>query len=127
MASKKDIERELWEYKAKVKSLEDQLVVARIDKQELQLQVGKLQDAVLSIQAPEAYRDQKVKDYENASEPVSPEETERRRVYAKVYTEYMNGMEGPLFRGPEEMDDLLEASLLRGDHAPGSIHGNNES
>ena len=127
MSSKKELERELWESKARVVSLEEQVVLARLDKQELQLQVNKLQDAVLSIQAPEAYRDQRVKEYEEDSIPVSAEEKEKRDIQAKVYRDYMNGMEGPLFRGPEELDDLLESSLLRGDHSPSSLHGNNES
>ena len=127
MPSKKDIERELWEYKGRVKSLEEQLVIARLDKQELQVQVTKLQDGVLSIQAPEAYRDQRVKEYEEQSEPVSAEEVEKRKLQAKVYRDYMNGMEGPLFHNAEEMDDLITSSLLRGDHSPDSLHGSNES
>ena len=127
MGSKKELERELWESKARVVSLEEQVVLARLDKQELQLQVNKLQDAVLSIQAPEAYRDQKVKDFEESVTPLSAEEKEKREIQAKVYRDYMNGMEGSLFRSAEDLDDLLESSLLRGNHAPGSIHGNNES
>ncbi len=127
MPSKKDIERELWEYKGRVKSLEEQLVIARLDKQELQVQVTKLQDGVLSIQAPEAYRDQRVKEYEEQSEPVSAEEINKRKLQAKVYQDYINGMEGPLFHSAEEMDDLITRSLLRGDHSPDSLHGNDES
>lgn len=127
MSSKKELERELWESKARVVSLEEQVVLARLDKQELQLQVNKLQDAVLSIQAPEAYRDQQIKDFEEKSTPISEEEKEKRDIQARVYREYMNGMEGSLFRSAEDLDDLLESSLLRGDHSPGSIHGNNES
>lgn len=107
--------------------MEEQLVLARLDKQELQLQVNKLQDAVLSIQAPEAYRDQQVKDFEENMTPLSTEEKEKRDIQARVYRDYMNGMEGSLFRSAEDLDDLLESSLLRGNHAPGSIHGNNES
>jgi chromosome segregation ATPase len=124
---KVDIERELAFSEARVESLEGQLQTAQADKVELQAQVTKLQDALVSIRAPEAYRDQQIEREEADRVPMSDEAKDRNRITQETTTEYMNNLEGPLFKDAYALDDLLTTALVRANKGPVSIHGNDES
>ena len=90
-------------------------------------QISKLQDSLISIRAPDAYRDQQL-EREGPLPGPSPEALERNKITAKFTTDYLNGLEGPLFRSPDDLDDLITTGIIR-DHStvPASTHGNNES
>ncbi len=124
---KKDTERELIFAQARVESLEEQLRDARADKAGLTEQITKLQNSLISVQAPEAYRDQQLEREDDGRPPVSAELLERNRITAEVTTKYLRDMEGPMFRDGNDLDDLLVTGIIRDITPPASLHGNDES
>ena len=127
MRTKGVVERELIFAEAKIESLEVQLQAAQADKEELKAQIEKLQDALVSVRAPEAYRDQQIEKDEATRVPISDEILERNKLIQETTTEYINGIERPLFKSWDDMDDLLTHALLKDVEGPGSLHGNDES
>jgi chromosome segregation ATPase len=124
---KRDIERELIHAEARVETLQALLDSAQADRGELKSQVTKLQDALVAARAPEAYRDQQLAREEENRVPMDPEVLEKNRLIAETTTEYMSGLEKPLFRDANDLDDLLSRALMRTIEPPASIHGNDES
>ncbi len=124
---KKETERELVFCQARIESLEEQLKGALAEKAGLFKQVEKLQDSLISVQAPDAYRDQQI-EKEEPRAPMSKEKQERNRLMAETTENYMAAIEGPLFRSGDDLDDLLRTGLIRDtDTSPPSLHGNDES
>ncbi len=127
MGAKAELERELIFCKARVEALEEQLRGALAEKQGLFLQVEKLQDSLISIRAPDAYRDQQL-EKEEPRAPMSPEMQERNRITKDFTERYMNDLEGPTFRNGYDLDELITTGIIRDtDMVPESIHGNDES
>jgi len=127
MSAKAELERELIFCKARIESLEEQLKGARAEKEELFRQIDKLQEALISIQAPDAYRDQQIAK-EPPRPPMSAEAQERNRITKEFMEKYMAGLEGPLFPTPDHLDDLIRTGIIRDkDPVPASLHGNDES
>ena len=126
-AGKKDTERELIRAEAKIETLQALLDSAQADREELKAQVTKLQDALVSARAPEAYRDQQLAREEEKRVPMDPEVVERNKLIQDTTTEYMSGLEKPLFRDANDLDDLLSRALMRNVEPPASLHGNDES
>ncbi len=128
MRRKADIERELTFSEAQVTLLEGQLQAAQADKAELQAQVTKLQDALVSVRAPEAYRDQQIEREEEDHVPMSQDAMDKNRITQEVTTEYLNSLEKPLFKDAYDLDDLLTTAIVRSSKTgPVSLHGNDES
>jgi len=127
MLGRKDVERELIFAEAKIESLKDQLTIATATISELKGQIERLQDALISVRAPEAYRDQQIEKDDRARIPVSQEVVDRNKVYIDTTKEYLNSIEQPLIRHPDELDDLIAHALLQDHKGPTSLHGNNES
>jgi hypothetical protein len=127
MGAKAELERELIFCKARIESLEEQLRGALAEKQGLFQQVEKLQDSLISVRAPDAYRDQQL-EKEEPRAPMSSDLMERNKITKKFTEDYLNAMEGPLFRTGDELDDLLTTGIIRDtDTTPASLHGNDES
>ena len=124
---KKDVERELIFAQARIESLEEQLRNAQTDKAGLTEQITKLQNSLISIRAPEAYRDQQLEREDDGRPPVSAETLERNRITQKVTTEYLRGLEAPMFRDANDLDDLLTTGIIRDTKPPASLHDNEES
>ncbi len=127
MASKRDVERELDVSQVKIEMLEKQLAAAQDDKEVLNAQILKLQDAVLSVRTPDAYQDMKFKELESEREPISAEKRERNRIYKEVTEMYLNECENHLFKSEEDLDDMITAGLIRDAPELQSTHGNDES
>jgi len=127
MGAKAELERELIFCKARIESLEEQLKASQSDKDGLFKQINKLQDSLISIQAPSAYMDQQL-EREGIRPGPSAELLERNKITQEFTTSYMNSMEGPLFRSGDDLDDLITTGIVR-DHSPipDSLHGNDES
>lgn len=127
MGAKADLERELAFCRGRIEALETQLIAAQSEKAVLFQQIDKLQDSLISVRAPEAYRDQQL-EREGPPPGPSPETIEKNRIHQEVTTKYLNDMEGPLFRDGYELDDLITSGIIR-DHStvPASLHGNDES
>jgi hypothetical protein len=127
MGAKAELERELIFCKARIEALEEQLRGALAEKQGLFQQVEKLQDSLISVRAPDAYRDQQL-EKEEPRAPMSPETLEKNRITKDFTEKYMNALEGPLFRDGNDLDDLITTGIVRDtDMVPASIHGNEES
>jgi hypothetical protein len=94
---KKDVERELAVAEARIESLLERL--------------GGVQD----------------EKYEAKKPKLSPEALEKNRVFKEFTEGYVNGMEGPLLRTPEDLDDLLVSGIISEIQPPTSLHGNSES
>ena len=127
MGAKADLERELAFCKGRIQALEEQLVTTQSEKAGLFEQINKLQDSLISVRAPDAYRDQQL-EREGPLPGPSAEMIERNKITAKFTTDYLNNIEGPLFRSPDDIDDLITTGIIR-DHStvPESLHGNDES
>ena len=124
---KKDTERELIFAQARIESLEEQLKIVQADKVGLAEQITKLQDSLISVMAPDAYRDQQLEREDDGKPPVSAEALERNRITAEVTTRYLRDMEGPMFRDGHDLDDLLKTGIIRDTKPPASLHDNEES
>ncbi len=124
---RKDTERELIYAEAKVDSLQLLLDSAQADRAELKSQITKLQDALVAVSAPEAYRDQQIAREDEDRIPISEEQIERNKLIQKTTTEFMSGIEKPLFKSADDLDDLLARSLMRTQEGPTSLHRNDES
>ncbi len=127
MGAKAELERELIFCRARIEALEEQLKGALAEKAGLFQQVEKLQDSLISVRAPDAYRDQQL-DKEGPQDPMSAELQEKNRITKEFTQNYLNAMEGPLFTSGDDLDDLAAAGIVRfTDTTPASIHGNDES
>ena len=124
---KKDIERELIFAQARIEALEEQVRTVQADKAGLTEQVTKLQDSLISVKAPEAYRDQQLEREDDGRPPVSAETLERNRITQKVTTEYLRSLEEPMFKSGHDLDDLLTTGIIRDIKPPASLHDNDES
>ena len=124
---KRDTERELIFAQARIEALEEQLKNAQTDRVGLNDQITKLQDSLISIRAPEAYRDQQLEREDDGRPPVSAEILERNRITADVTTQYMRALEQPMFRDGNDLDDLLKAGIINDIQPPASLHDNDES
>ena len=127
MRGKKEVERELFQADAQIELLKGQLAACEADRAELRAQVTKLQDALIAVRAPEAYRDQQFAREDANKTPLSDDFQERNRINKQVTEEYLRMCEGSLLRSPEDLDDLLAKSLMRTVKQPASLHGNDES
>ena len=127
MGAKAELERGLIFCKARIEALEEQLRGALAEKEGLFKQVEKLQDSLISVRAPDAYRDQQL-EKEEPRPPMSPELQEKNRITKEFTENYLNAMEGPLFRSGDDLDDLASTGIIRyTDTTPASLHGNDES
>jgi chromosome segregation ATPase len=124
---KKDVERELAVAETRIESLLERLGVVQDEKSELMSQIGKLQDALISVRAPAAYMDQQEEKYEAKQPKLSPETLEKNRITKEFTEDYLAGLEGPLFRSPDDLDDLLVSGIVSEVQPPTSLHGNDES
>ncbi len=128
MTSKRELERQIDYGQAKIESLEERLITSNDDKEKLLLQIVSLQDALISIKAPEAYRDQRIAEEDEKRTPISQELLDKNRITQEVTTRYMNDLESPLFRSADDLDDLLRTGIIADlDTAGKSLHGDNES
>ena len=127
MGAKADLERELAFCRGRIEALEQQLTTTQTEKAGLFEQINKLQDSLISVRAPDAYRDQQL-EREGPLPGPSAETIERNKITQEFTTQYLNGLEGPLFKSGEDLDDLITTGIIR-DHStvPESIHGNDES
>ena len=97
----------------------------REDKRVLQTQIFNLQDGLMSIRAPEAYRDQKA---DEAGFEVDEEKQAEMRRDDGIRHKYVENLEKPTFRSADDIE-LLLGPAFQGSLgiAEKSIHGNDES
>lgn len=123
--NKKDYEEILAVYKEQINMLKDTIASIRQDNIRLSDQVFRLQDGLMAVRAPEAYRD-----FRNDMTPVAeiPEE-ERKNLQLKsdLTKAYFNSLEQPLFKSASDMEEILAPSIFGDIDKTESVHGNSES
>jgi phage shock protein A len=125
--TKKDYEELVGVYKDTINNLRELIEDLKKDKKTLQEQVFKLQDGLMAVRAPEAYRDHRADLSMLDDSPVSEEARERRRIHTEVTQKYLDGMESPLFTGAEEMLEGLTNIVLKDAGETEPLHENDES
>lgn len=113
---------------AKLEMREERLTEQAEEIRELRAMVARTQDALVAKEAPEAYRDGKIAEAEAAAEDLSPEEEKRQReimLRAETNARYIEEIEGPLFKDPQDMIDMLTRPTTVPEQ--GSLHNNGES
>jgi len=115
-------------YKDQVAFLKVELEESRKREEKFNEQVYRLQDALMSIRAPAAYRDMK---NDQGIPDASAELTEARQKEAKllsIQAQYARQMEGDIFKSQADIEDLMNTVLLAGNKVGSkSLHGNSES
>jgi hypothetical protein len=112
---------------AQVENLELRLTDRSQENKDLRNMLSRAQDALIAKEAPEAYRDQKIEEYEANHEMTDEEKEQQRkdRLRAETNATYLENIEQPLFKSADDMIDIL----TRTDSAPeaASLHNNGES
>lgn len=131
MATKKELEDVIALYKEQVSFLKEQNTLLLDEKEKYRLQIEKLQDAIINIRAPEAYRDLVADRAELESRAelgeIDREYLERQRQIKEVEKTWLSNLERPLFKNADDMAEMLGSSLLRTPPESKSIHENSES
>lgn len=90
-----------------------------------------LQDAIIAIEHPTAYRqlkdDQFAAQADLNAEPVDPEKRKEIENVRKINQDWINGLEDPLFRDADDMMSMLSRRTGISDSTDVSVHGNDES
>lgn len=119
-----DIEDILKPYNAQIEFLE-----SRVEK--LEKENERLLEAVLSVQAPDAYREMMFdKATIQQAESISKEDKKRKEVEARTQEAWFQNLEKPIFGEWEEFEDYLRSKMgspSPEDVQPESVHGNTES
>ncbi len=112
---------------SQVENLELRLTDSQGENSELRGMLSRAQDALIAKEAPEAYRDQKIPEYEATHEPTEEEKeaVKKQRAIANMHAEHFENLEGPLFKSAQDMIDML--SYVEGTPEPASLHNNSES
>jgi hypothetical protein len=111
-----------------IRMLREQLVEKREEIVELKVTLARTQDALIAKEAPEAYRDHIIEREQAVDENLTPEQQsaiEINRIESRAAEELIANMEGPLFKGAEDMISMLSAPT--GPPATESLHGDGES
>jgi len=114
-------------YREQVELLKGQLDSTKEQNVELLKRVGVLQDAIIAVKAPEAYRDFRA-DTATDAPSMDAEMIARQRAMADARNEHLAMIERPLFSNGDDMIEVLERTVLGGAEITGkSLHGNDES
>lgn len=123
---KKDLEEAVSIYKDQIGFLKLEIEVSREDKKALQIQVLKLEDALIAIRAPQAYADLTADRGVNESDWTDEDRETAKQVYA-VEQAYLRNIEEPIFQNADEMTDMLKSTLIKDRTESTSLHDNDES
>jgi hypothetical protein len=97
---------------------------------DLRAQLKNTQEALVAKQSPDAYREQKLAEYEaNMPEPTEEQKEAARvqRIRAEAAGNYISEMEAPLFKDRDDMISLLTKRVGAPLSDSPSLHGNDES
>ena len=123
--NKRDRDELLLILKDQVEFFKNQVVNLKEEKELLQKQNFNLQDALVAIRSPEAYRD-----LQRDNVPINPliaEEMKKQQVYATYLPKYLKTLEGPTFENVDDMIKTLGGVISEEGIKSESIHGNTES
>lgn len=108
--------------------LKAELSESRNREAKLNEQVIRLQDGLMAIRAPEAYRDMR-SDARETTVPAEVIEAQKKYMQEQKFRErYVRAMEGDVIQTKEDLDELMNTVLMRGNNVGSkSLHGNTES
>lgn len=108
--------------------LKVELSESRSREQKLNEQIVRLQDGLMSIRAPEAYRDMRSDARETSISAEQLEAMRRNQEIQKTRERYVRAMEGDVIKTKEDLDELMNAVLIKGNKTGSkSLHQNSES
>lgn len=128
--SKDDLEARILQLEKDLAVKEELLTRSNSEVDHLRQQVNRLQDAIIAVQHPEAYRelkdDQLLEEGDVGLESLgTPEERTKLTREAEVQRRYMEMVEGPTFRDADEL--YHDLGRMIGTPENESIHDNSES
>lgn len=123
--TKKDRDELLILLRDQVDFYKNQVQALREEKDLLQKQIFTLQDGLMAIRAPEAYRD-----HQRDIIPVDPTdavELAKQREYARLLPKHLKAIESPIFDNVDDMIKALGGVLSEAGIKSESLHENAES
>jgi 3-phenylpropionate/cinnamic acid dioxygenase small subunit len=126
--TKQDLGEMLGAYKDQIAFLKEELSESRKREEVLNAQVQRLQDGLMNVRAPEAYRDMRMDSRETTVSEASLEAAKTRDTHQKIQQRYINAMEGDIITSQQDLDDMMNSVLLKANKVGAvSLHGNSES
>lgn len=126
MPTKKDLEEFVLLYREQISFFKEQIEELKKEKEEITRQLFNLQNGILNIRAPEAYRDMQA-DLSVDNPPFSEEELEEIKIRNDVLASYLGNIESPTFSNADEMEEALTSVLASDGGITKSLHNNDES
>lgn len=119
--TKAEVGEILTAYKEQITFLKEELTSARE-------QVKRLQDGLMAVRAPEAYRDLRSDSRETTISAEQSNAMARGQEIQKIRERYVRQMEGDTIQTKEDLDDMMNSILAQGNKVGSkSLHGNAES
>jgi len=114
--------------KEQITLLKEQLAEAKTRENKLTAQVDRLQDGLMAIRSPEAYKDMRADQGEYTISAEQADFQKKEMHIRKIRESYLRAMEGNALKTGEDLDALMESVITRGHVAQSkSLHGNAES
>ncbi len=123
--NKKDRDELLLLLRDQVEFYKDQVKSLREEKDLLQQQIFNLQNGLMAVRSPEAYRDMQRDNVE--IDPLAAAELEKQKVYARLLPKHLKAIESPIFDNVDDMIKALGGVLSEGGIKSESLHENAES
>jgi regulator of replication initiation timing len=125
--TKKEMDEFIQLYKDQLEFYREQLETLRTENEQLRQQNFSLQDGLLNVRAPEAYRDLQAD--RAPADGLTIEEKEKRRVYNEEVAAHLQNLERPTFESPDDFSYFMGRVLNEKGPEVGSesLHGNDES
>ena len=126
--TKQEIGEVLEAYKSQISFLKEELIQARAREEKLTNQVEKLQDGVMAVRAPEAYRDMRADEREVTITADQAEFQKKAYQIRRIRESYIQSIEGNALKTGEDLDAMMESVITRGHVMQSkSPHQNSES
>ena len=115
-------------FKSQITFLKEELVQSRSREEKLTSQVEKLQDGIMAIRSPDAYKDMRADEREYTISAEQADFQKKEMHIRKIRESYLRAMEGNALKTGEDLDALMESVITLGHVAQSkSLHGNAES
>ena len=126
--TKADLEENNLFLKEQLKFCKEQIQMLKEEKDGYKLQIERLQNALFSVQAPQAYRDMQADKAEVPIVEGNQQAKDHQKQLTNIYKTWLHHLEEPLFKDPDDMERLLEGTILKTTNLMGkSLHENEES
>jgi len=126
--TKQELGEMLAAFKEQIAFLKAELEEARKREEKMNTQVIRLQDGIMNIRAPEAYRDMRLDSREVSVTEEQQKAVDHAMAKRKVQESYIRAMEGEIITSAQDLEDMMNSVLLKGNTVgTKSLHGNTES